>query len=195
MFPLLYKYLMLHDQVCIPGLGRFYKERTPARHDFINRVFLPPTYTIHFREETVRADRQLFSFIGRENGIDEVEAIRKYHDFSYKFNDHVRHYSQTELPGIGIMKRASDGSLNFAAEDMLHKYFVATPAARIVRRDATHTLLVGDTETNTADVQVRLNDGEETKAKSRWWIWAIVLGAAAIAAIAFYYMQYGNVRM
>ena len=195
MFPLLYKYLMLHSEVCIPGVGRFYKVRNAAQHDFVNRMFIPPAYTIRFKEEQVRADKHLFSFISREKGIDEVEAIRHYHDFSYQFSDHVKRFSQTHLPGVGVLKKGNDGSLSFTADEMFAGYFVATPAERILRRDITHPLVVGDKETTTCEMQVRLDDVDEEKTKSRWWIWALLLGIAAAAAIAFYYLQHGNVRL
>jgi hypothetical protein len=194
MFPLLYKYLMLHDQVCIPGIGRFYKSRQASVLDFANKVFQPPVYTIAFAEEAVAADKRFYAFAGKEQGIDEVEAIRHFHDFAYRLKQHINDTRQIELPGIGHLERV-DGKLSFTANNIVEKYYPSVKAERIVRQDAEHTIMVGDSELTNTQMQVMLDAEDEKKKKGIWWIIAIVLALIAVAAIVYYYMNNGNVRL
>lgn len=195
MFPLLYKYLMLHEQVCLPGVGRFYKHRKPSKLDFANKVFEAPVHEILFEEEAVSADRKFYAFLSREQGIDEVEAIRHFHEFAYDFKNHVTHHNETELPGFGWMK-SSNGRLSFASADLLQNYFPATAALKVIRENAEHQILVGDQHRTSNEMQEMLDDGVATsQRKSRWWIAAVVLGIASIAAIVYYYYQHGSLRM
>lgn len=195
MYPLLYKYLMLHDEVCIAGVGRFYKERTPATHDFSNKIFLPPFHAVILNEEQVKADKKFFSFLSKEQGINEVEAIRQYHDFGYQLHHHLQQYNYAELPGLGTISRNEDGLLQFQQEALINNYFAATPADRIVRADAEHTIRVGETYTTNTQMQVALEDYEVTPAGRRWWIWALVLALMAMAAIAYYFIANGDLRI
>ncbi|WP_207494109.1 hypothetical protein [Aridibaculum aurantiacum] len=195
MYPLLYKYLMLHEQVCIPGVGRFFKERTAARQDFINKVYQPPVFTISFREEPVKADKQFYDFLSKERGINEVEAIRSFQDFSYRFQQHVKKFSITELPGIGVIRKNEEGRLSFQQDELLRKYFPPVPLEPTVRPSEEHALLVGNTHTSSTEMQAKLEAAEETKAKGMWWIWALIIGVIAIAAIAYYFYINGNIRL
>jgi hypothetical protein len=195
MFPLLYKYLMLNDQVCIPGVGRFLKQRQAAAFNFSNKVFEPPIYTISFREEPVSADKKFYAFVSKEQGIEEVDAVRKFNDFAYEFKHHLTHHNQTQLPGFGLMKRNAAGEIVFEEASLVNNYFPSTAAERIVRENSEHQILVGDTERTNAQMQVLLDDGSEPSVKKRWWIGAAVLALLAIAAIVYYYLQHGNVRL
>lgn len=192
MFPLLYKYLMLHDQVCIPGVGRFYKQRNVARHDFVNKAFQPPVHSILFREEPVKADKQFFSFLSNERGLDSVEVVRHFHDFSYRLSNHIRLYQATQLPGLGVISKGSDGSLAFQAEELLANYYTAVPAEVVGRNGI--AALFGHDPVAIADETAVILDDTSTKSKSWWWIIAILLALIAIGAIVFYYVQNGNLR-
>ena len=195
MFPLLFKYLMQQEKVCIQGVGIFTKQRKPAQLNFASKTFLPPGYIISFTEDPVKADRHFFAFISKEKGVDEVEAIRYYHDFSYRFKDHINHHNETDLPGLGVMKKHEDGRLFFQPENLLENYFPATPAERIVRENTHHSLLVGDTQTTNTQMQEKMVDDTFETTKSRWWIAALVIAVIAIAAIIYYYMQHGGIRL
>jgi hypothetical protein len=195
MFPLLYKYLVLNDQVCVPGVGRFFKERKPAQLNFSNKEFEPPVYSIQFRGEQVAADKSFFAFLTKEQGIDELQAVRQFHEFAFDLKHHINNHPQTELPGLGWLKRSNDGAITFEPTSLTHDYFTPTPAERIVRENVEHTILVGDTERTNTEMQEMLDDGATRRPKALWWIIAIVLALIAIAAIVFYYLQNGNLRM
>ncbi len=195
MFPLMYKYLMLHEKVCIPGVGIFYKERQPAKLDFSNKLFQPPVHTIYFKEEPVQADKRFYTFASKEQGIDEVEAIRRFHDFAFRFKDSIHHNEETTLPGLGTLKRSEKGKLVFESEAIVAKYFPATPAERIVRKQAEHNLLVGDRSTTNTAMQEMLVDEVTVTKKTRWLIAAVILAVVAIAAIVVYYVQHGGLRL
>lgn len=191
MYSLLYKYLMLHEQVAIPGVGRFYKHREPARQDFVNNMYQPPAHYIFFKEEQANADRKLYRFISKSHGMNEVEAIRYFHEFAYKIKEHVRHFNSIEMDGLGVLKRNANGSLTFIPENILDGYLSPTAAEKLPRHPVA---LVDATSPVTAEQQVVFEDQYRSK-KSYWWVWALILGVAGVAAIAYYYWLHGNVKL
>ena len=58
-------------------------------------------------------------------------------------------------------------------------------AERVIHPQAEHSILVGDKETTNTVMTDYFN--EEPVVKDRWWIWAIVLGLAALAILLFYF--------
>ncbi|HNJ30135.1 MAG TPA: hypothetical protein PLQ40_14340, partial [Ferruginibacter sp.] len=57
-------------------------------------------------------------------------------------------------------------------------------AERVIHPNAEHSMLVGDRETTNTVMTEYLSAGEITP--NRWWIWAIILAAAALLALLFY---------
>ena len=83
MYTELYKYLILHKQLNIPGIGRFEIEKKPADIDFATRVVNAPKYNIAFRQVEVMPSRKFFNWLEAELGISEMDAVKKFNDFTY----------------------------------------------------------------------------------------------------------------
>src|SRR5690606_34774840 len=49
MYSELRQFLILHQELPLPGLGMMHVDRRPAQFDIANRQILPPTYQIGFR--------------------------------------------------------------------------------------------------------------------------------------------------
>jgi len=63
-------------------------------------------------------------------------------------------------------------------------------AVRVIHPEAEHQILVGDKETTNTVMNEYFS--EVPVKKSRWWIWAIVLGIAALIAILLYLNNYAG---
>ena len=86
---------------------------------------------------------------------------------------------------VGHFYRDAAGSVAFEA-DAAFKQITTLHANRIVRADARHQMLVGDTATNTESMAAYYNNAPVNK-KSWWWVAAIVIALAAAGLVAAYF--------
>jgi hypothetical protein len=66
-----------------------------------------------------------------------------------------------------------------------------TPAMRVNRQDAQHTLLVGDRERTSGEMNELLHDDAQRRRKVAWWIIAVVIAAAGLAFLGWYFYSHG----
>jgi hypothetical protein len=72
-----------------------------------------------------------------------------------------------------------------------HLFFLQpTPAIRVNRQDAQHTLLVGDRERTSGEMNVWLHEHPGRRRLS-WWLIALVLGGAGLLFLAWYFLTHG----
>jgi hypothetical protein len=98
----LHKYLVLHKHLNIPQLGSFIIQREQAHYEESSGLLYPPSETIVFSNGVVPMSEKLFfDYLANEMGIDEVSAIKQFHDFSYKFRSDLHEKGTVELKGVG----------------------------------------------------------------------------------------------
>jgi hypothetical protein len=79
---------------------------------------------------------------------------------------------------------AGSGVIIFEAVPVPEIFLQPVNAERVIHPEAEHAILVGDKETTNTEMTEYFS--ETTEQKSRWWIWAIVLGVSGIAALIIY---------
>lgn len=195
MFQLFCKYLILHKKASVPGLGVFFIERTPAKLDFANKIFLAPEVQINFKAQAAADDHRLYTFISREQKIDATEAAVRYNAFVNKLRKNLAENSSLELPGIGVLSQNAEGKIFFKAT-VLRDYLPPASAERVIRENSEHHVLVGDnTRTKTQMKEVLADNLQEPSyAKDYWWMFAIALGIIGIATIVYYYLNNGRLH-
>lgn len=196
MFQLFCKYLILNRRAYIPGLGIFFIERTPARLDFENKVFIAPVSQINFKAQTSVADNRMYTFISFQEKIDESEAVIRYNNFAETVKKNLKEHKRMELPGLGVLLQNEEGNLYFKATSELNDYFPPAPANRVLRENTEHPIVVGDiNRTNRQGKEVFVAEPKKpSPAKDRWWKFAIALGIIGIAGILYYYLYNGNLQ-
>ena len=174
---LIAQYLFHNKNCSLPGLGTLSVETSNASSDFVNKQILPPVPSI------------IFSPL--ESDVDDfVNYIATNEHKSYgESMDQVNHYvsllKQGQLiNGVGQFLVDASGNIEFKAAEINSNLLLAVKAERVIHPEAEHNMLVGDKETT--NTQMTEYYTEETVVKDRWWIWAIVLGIAGIAAILIY---------
>jgi hypothetical protein len=155
----------------LPGIGRLSLVTYPAATDFSNKQITAPVQEIVF---TPSADEKLFN---------EFSAI------SELMKKKLDEEGEVDLAGIGVFTKSNEGGIKFTPIQLDENIQVPVTAVRVIREYAQHAMLVGDKETTNTAMTELLN--EEVPARDKWWIWAIVLGAAGILLLAFYLYQYG----
>jgi len=195
MFQLFCKYLILHKKASVPGLGVFFIERTPAKLDFANKIFLAPEVQINFKAQASADDYRLYTFISREQKIDATEAAVRYNAFVNKLRKNLAENSSLELPGIGVLSQNAEGKIFFKATVLLD-YLPPAAAERVIRENSEHHVLVGDSTRTKTQMKEVLADNlqEPSYAKDYWWMFAIALGIIGIATIVYYYLNNGRLH-
>lgn len=191
MYESLYKYLIFYKRLALPNIGVLSVEQVPGRLDFLNKQLHSPIPVIRFAtDRSVAADKQLFEFLASDMGISTIESIKKFNELSFYIKDELARHGEFVLSGIGTLKKEFGENYAFQPEVSIQQYFPEATAERIVRKEATHTVKVGEKERT-----IKINAGEETETTEdeveegpdRWWMYALILGILGLAALVYYY--------
>lgn len=185
MYDSLYKYLILYKKLNIPGIGSFVIEQIPARLDFLNKQLHSPLPVIRFNLGNAVADKHFYEFLAKEKGWQEWEAVRQFNELVFDLKNAVNTKGTVELPGIGSLKKEFADTYSFHPMSSVQSYLPDVAAERIIRKNTTHSVKVGDAEKSSTEMQELLS-AEKTK-KAQWIKYAIILALAGAAVIAYYY--------
>ncbi|HMZ46905.1 MAG TPA: hypothetical protein PKG56_05620 [Chitinophagaceae bacterium] len=189
MYPYIYKYFILNKKLSLPGIGCLIIENCKATFNDNKNAILPPNPTINFSTTTTLADKSFYHFLATELHIEEVDAIKNFHDFSYQLQNGINKANGIVLPGIGTIKKHPSGSLEFETEVDANQYLSEinlsgnkkkTTAAIVAEQQHIFTPPIID-EVNSEDG----NNSTQKQTKDYWWIFAILL--ALIGIVAIYY--------
>lgn len=178
----------------IPGIGSFTVEHIPGRLDFLNKQLHSPISVIRFSmDKNALPEKTVYEFLAEDLGLSEIEAIKQFNDLSFYLKDELSRGREGVLPGIGKLKKEFGESYSFHPEQSVQQYFPDTVAERVVRKDATHEVKVGE-EIRTSNEMKTLLKEEEPATKSvatehqeKWWLYAIILAIVALIALIYYF--------
>ncbi len=185
MYSYLYKYFCRYRHIALPGIGSFELEQSNARVDFTEKLIRPGIPLIVYSAANTTPNRNLFYFLSKNLGIDEVDAIRKLNDFTANLKAEIALKESVELPGIGYLRNQGSGLYRFEPERNVDIFYPQLTAERVIRKSADHLIRVGEQEKTFTEMEEQLGV-VETK-KDRWWIPALILAAIGIVAIVIYY--------
>ncbi len=161
-----------NKQCQLPGIGSLWLVTTPAQTDFVNTLIKAPVQKIVFNAQT-----------DAKNIFNEFSAIAEL------LKKKLEEGEQVNIKGLGVLYKNEAGDFDFAGVQLPDFFMPSVTALRVIRQHAQHAILVGDKETNNAAMTEYFNDTAETKDK--WWIWALIIAAAAICLLAIYIFMYG----
>jgi len=191
MFQVLNAYLFQHRSISIPGLGTIYLETFPANVDVADRTILPPVYQFRFDKYFDAPDKEFFSFVATQRNMLDFEAIKWYNEFSFELRNRIRNENEVNWEGIGTLKKDDSGNIVFESVRATPPFMAPTPAMRVNRQDAQHTLLVGDRERTSGEMNEWLHDENMGRRRRSWWIIALVLGIIALAILGWHFYAHG----
>jgi len=192
MFQVLNAYLFQHRSISIPGLGTIYLETFSASVDVADRIILPPLYQFRFDKYFDSPDREFFAYIASQRNVLDYEAIKWYNEFSLDLRNRIRQEDKVEWDGVGTLKKDEGGNIVFQAAPPNGLFLTPTPALRVNRENAQHTLLVGDQERTNVEMNEWLLEEEEgNKKRHSWWIVALVLAILGLAALGWHFYSNG----
>ena len=163
---------LFQNRTCtLPGIGTLNIITRAAQADFVSAQIKAPVQTIAFTPSI------------NENIFNEFSAL------SVLLMKHLEESGELKLEGIGTFTKDEQGTIQFTPEEVDELFSQPVSAVRIIREDAAHAILVGDKETTSTEMTEFFN--ETPHQKSRWWIWAAVLGLVGSGVVIYYLVQNG----
>lgn len=191
MWQVLNAYLFQHRSISIPGLGTIYLETMSANVDVADRTMQPPTYQFRFDKYFDAPDKEFFSFVAAQRNILDYEAIKWYNEFSFELRNRIRAEEEVSWDGVGILKRDGSGGVLFEPAPAQLSFLRPVPAVRVVRQDAQHSMVVGDRERTSGEMNEWLQDHARRRRRLSWWIIAVVLAVLGLAFLGWYFYSHG----
>jgi len=191
MFAVLNAYLFQHRSISIPGLGTIYLETLPAEADVADRTMLPPVYRFRFDKYFDAPDKEFFSYLASQRNMLDFEAIKWYNEFSFELRNRIRAEDEVSWDGVGILKKDGSGNVFFESARAPAFFLQPTPAIRVQREDAQHTLVVGDRERTSGEMNEWLQEENAGRRRLSWWVIAIVLAVAGLAVLGWHFYTHG----
>ena len=86
-----------------------------------------------------------------------------------------------------------DGSGNILLESAAAPEFFQhpVPAVKVKHQDAVHTLLVGDQERTSGEMNEWLHEEAASRKRLSWWVVALVLVVIGLAILAWHFYTHG----
>ena len=190
MFAVLNAYLFQHRSISIPGLGTIYLETLPAAVDVADRTMQPPVYQFRFDKYFDAPDKEFFAYLATQRNVLDYEAIKWYNEFSFDLRNRIRNEDEVSWDGVGILKNDGAGNVLFEPAATPMQFMQPTPAMRVSRQDAQHTLVVGDHERTSGEMNELLQD-EPGRRRLAWWVIALILAGIGLAVLGWYFYSHG----
>jgi hypothetical protein len=191
MYGELYQYLILHQQLHLPGIGTFAVEKKPASLEFADKLVHPPAFSIVLSPDHYKPSKNFFYWLGTRLGISERDAVIRFNDFLFDLRNQLSAGSKLQWSGVGTISKGAEGAIRLEAACKDHTPASPVPAVMVLRHNAEHTVLVGEQERTSGGGKVITNDPAVSR-KSRWWIAALIAGAASVIFITYYFSLNGS---
>ena len=191
MFQILYKYLIQHKSLALPGIGTLELQKIPAISNFSDHVILPPSYKIILDDSKDTPSKILFQYVSAQTGLNEWEAIKQLNDFSFNIKNSLKQGENISWRKVGIFSMEDNGVTTLESPKIEYEFNEPAPARRVIRSNVNHTILRGDTEVSESFFKQEEIEVEAIATNRRWWVWASILAAMAILLIFLYYYNNG----
>ena len=157
----------------------------------------PPMQKTIFDDMHDAPDKDLFQYVASRLQVEEWEAIKLVNDFSYELKNKLKEGGEIIWDKVGVLRSDLSGSITLEAKTITYDFMEPVPAKRIIRINANHTILRGDTEVSGSFNHPVASDDAgsyaevQTVQKKRWWIWACALGGAALLLVLLHFYRTG----
>ena len=186
MYDELYCFLIQHKHLSVPGIGTFLLQRRPSQADFLNKCIHAPSYTISFRLTEQNPSTKFFSWLAEALNISDRDAVVRFNDFAFDLKKKIEEGNTIKWNGVGALEKQNNGIRFLPEENNSLEKPVA--AEKIIREHAKHTMLVGEQEMTSTEMEVLLTPSLRIK-RSRWWILPLIVLVLAIGFLGWYFYQ------
>jgi len=192
MFDILYRYLIRNRQISLSGIGTLSVQVRPSISEFVDRTFLPPVYSFVFEPGKETSSRKLFSWLAAAFNITERQAVIRFNDFLFDLKRELEAGNEITWQGVGSLRKGLTGeiSLDAVKKDLIFQQPVI--AAKVMRENAEHIVLVGEREkTSTEMTEILLAPSPIEEKRSYWWVWPLAIIIISFIFLGWYFSEHG----
>lgn len=172
---LLYRYFSLSGNVSIPGVGALTQTRIAAVNEFIGRRMIPPYNTMKFNPGNHETSTEQTDYIGYHSGKDRESVLSGLRILGEALLKHLQVEKKLEWKGIGIFSIAENGEILFLPNSIAPDFFSPVEYVHVLRKNAEHSIIVGDGERTSSDMEVFFEVQRTNAGKNKWQKAALML--------------------
>ncbi len=181
---------LIQRGACKLPFGDFSLHVQGAVPDRPAKVIVAPELSYHFHRQKNQVTRELAEYLSAHLKCNEQEAVQRLEAWSDNALQLLQRNETIYLPSVGTLSMEHSGKIILQKEN-LQRLFPKVNAEVAIHKDTAHTLLVGDTESDSREMHQLLHENVEEEQSNRWWIAALILLFAAVAIYGFFYFT-GN---
>ncbi|MDP4285952.1 MAG: hypothetical protein Q8891_16180 [Bacteroidota bacterium] len=181
-------FLVQNKECSLPGIGKFRIITTPAELDIANQQMLPPKDEILFTGKPDKNVEELIRFIAFKNEIKVPEAEELLKKWCQSVHEKLDAGGKIFFETIGSLQKKESGNIFLYNEETL-SFFEPIPAVRVIHQNEEHSVLVGDKETTSSEMNEFFREEESIK-KSGWKIIAIILLVITLSVLFFHFYSH-----
>jgi hypothetical protein len=177
----LHEYFIQQGTMALPGVGTFRIQRISAQVDFASKKMLPPSFTIRFDHRHDTPQREMFQYVSKRSGMADFEAVRSVNNLAFDIKTKLLHGVSVPIEGIGILRPDNGMGFQFDAERISYDFIPNVRADRVIRKDAEHTVRVGEYERSRSEMEEYLQAASEPlPLMQRVWFRAVLLAILSL---------------
>ena len=185
----LYEFLLLNKKLSLPGIGTISLCKDSAQHDLPNKQFTAPSFYFTIESRNDKPSKKLFDWLSSSFGITEWDAIRSINDFSFDLKKKLSENGEVAWANVGMIRRDNNGDLKIDQQSISLQSEQPITAEKVIRLKAEHTVLVGEQEKTSVEMEEYFS-GSPTR-KNYSWLIAVILTALAVLFIGWYFSEKG----
>ena len=192
MFESLYKFLITHRHICLPGIGTVILQTRPAQSEFVNRSFSPPTFFFTLEDGKESSSEKLISWLASNEHVSEREAAHQFNEFVADLNRQLEAGKDITWSGVGVFRNDSTEKIKLEPAKKEFPFLEQIIAQKVIRENAEHTVLVGEAEkTSTQMTEILSGDTSIREKQSRWWLWPLAAIIVILIFLGWYFSEHG----
>jgi hypothetical protein len=185
----LYEFLLLNKKISLPGIGTISLCQVPAQHDFPNKQFIAPASFFTIDPKNDKPSKKLFDWLSSSLNITEWDAIKSVNDFSFDLKKKLSEFGEVNWEKIGVLRRNDTGDLKLDSQNISLQSEPPVTAEKVIRVKAEHTILVGEKEKSSVEMEEYL--AAAPAKKNYTWLIAVILTVLAVMFIGWYFSEKG----
>lgn len=188
MFLTLNDYLYAFKSLGLPGIGSFSVMSRSAQNDVADSSLHAPALQVQFEDKEIGINDDFYKWISYRKGISKEDAVLEFSNFIDHLKRDLQSGGDVAWTGLGVLKN-EEGNIVFSS-DIVQDIFTPVHAAKVVRENETHDVLVGERQTTSDVMKEELLQEDNLPRRTKYiFIWLLLF--ATLAAVAFHLYKNG----
>lgn len=152
---------------------------------------IPPSEEKTFTGTEERISDELVRYVANRHQLSMDDALEQVKEWCADTKSKLKRGEEVVLESLGVLTANQAGRVSFHSNGA-NPFLDPIPVERVVHKNSSHHVLVGDKETTSSVMSQFYKDekeSEEVKNKS-WTVISMILGAIALALLVFYFYNH-----